>query len=109
MHGLKQISGERLWMELRKILSGNFAADLTLRMISLGIGPYVGLPEQIDTEGIKIVYERLQGLEFNSITPLSATLKTEEDVSFPIKVLSITIISTLLGSCFKQKTKTECF
>lgn len=45
--GLKNISGERLWVELKKILEGNFAADLTITMLDVGIGSYIGIKSQI--------------------------------------------------------------
>lgn len=40
--GLQGISGERIWMELKKILEGNFVGDLMLIMVDVGIGPYIG-------------------------------------------------------------------
>lgn len=40
--GLQRISGERIWVELKKILSGNFAGDLLKTMLELDIGKYIG-------------------------------------------------------------------
>lgn len=40
--GLKQISGERIWGELKKILSGNFAIDLLKTMFNCQIAPFIG-------------------------------------------------------------------
>lgn len=42
VNGLKNISGERIWVELKKILEGNFAGDLMLTMLDVGIGPHIG-------------------------------------------------------------------
>lgn len=36
------ISGERLWVELRKILAGNYVNDLMAVAIRLGLAPCVG-------------------------------------------------------------------
>lgn len=36
--GLEIISGERIWSEWSKILSGNYAKELTLKMLECGIG-----------------------------------------------------------------------
>lgn len=40
--GLKGISGERIWMELKKILEGNYAGELMIIMLENCIGPYIG-------------------------------------------------------------------
>ena len=40
--GLEKISGERIWIEMKKILGGNFAGELMLTMIECGIGPHIG-------------------------------------------------------------------
>lgn len=40
--GLKDISGERIWMELKKILEGNYAGELMLIMLDCEIGKYIG-------------------------------------------------------------------
>lgn len=45
-HGLARISGERLWMELRQILSGRHCCHLVPRMCECGIGVYLGLPDR---------------------------------------------------------------
>ena len=36
------ISGERIWMELKKILTGEHAAPIIRVMIESGMGPYIG-------------------------------------------------------------------
>lgn len=40
--GLQQVSGERIWMELKKTLQGNFAGNLLKTMINVGVGKYIG-------------------------------------------------------------------
>lgn len=40
--GLQNVSGERIWMELKKILQGNFAGDLLKTMLNVNIGQYIG-------------------------------------------------------------------
>lgn len=42
MAGLQQISGERIWGELQKILRGNFAIDLLRKMFECQIAKYMG-------------------------------------------------------------------
>lgn len=41
--GLQNVSGERIWMELKKTLQGNFAGDLLKTMLDVGIGQYIGM------------------------------------------------------------------
>lgn len=40
--GLARISGERIWVELRKILQGNFAGELMMLIVECGLGEYIG-------------------------------------------------------------------
>lgn len=40
--GLQNISGERIWVELKKMLQGNFAGNLLKTMIDVGVGEYIG-------------------------------------------------------------------
>lgn len=40
--GLERISGERIWVELRKILDGNFYCELVTTIIECGIAKYIG-------------------------------------------------------------------
>lgn len=42
VHGLENISGERIWGELKKILQGNFAGNLLKTMLNVGVGEYMG-------------------------------------------------------------------
>jgi len=82
MDGLQQISGERLWTEFKKILSGNYAEELTLKMLELGLAPYVGLPVNYDVEEFVAVSRRISSLNLpvNAITLLTGLLRTEEEV-----------------------------
>jgi tRNA nucleotidyltransferase (CCA-adding enzyme) len=41
--GLANISGERLWSELKKILEGKYAGELVVAMFQLGISEYLGM------------------------------------------------------------------
>jgi tRNA nucleotidyltransferase (CCA-adding enzyme) len=59
--GLKQISGERIWMEMSKILVGRLAGTEVEKMYQLGVAQVIGLPisgaskaRQIDTLNGKV-------------------------------------------------------
>lgn len=40
--GLQRISGERIWGELRKILTGNFGIDLLIKFLECGAARFIG-------------------------------------------------------------------
>lgn len=40
--GLDKISGERIWSELQRILTGNFANEIVKIMLDLGLAQYIG-------------------------------------------------------------------
>ncbi|XP_072388602.1 CCA tRNA nucleotidyltransferase 1, mitochondrial [Diabrotica undecimpunctata] len=79
VHGLENISGERIWMELKKILEGNFAGDLMKIMLENGLAPYIGLPEKPNLEEMKRVWEQSGHLNLNAITLLASLLNTVDD------------------------------
>ena len=76
--GMERISGERIWMEWKKILSGRFSRELTLKMIEVGLGPYIGLPEQPDTEQFSKVLTQSEhlGLELEPMAKMAALLRS---------------------------------
>uniref|UniRef100_A0A1A9WV88 PolyA_pol_RNAbd domain-containing protein n=1 Tax=Glossina brevipalpis TaxID=37001 RepID=A0A1A9WV88_9MUSC len=47
---LSIVSGERIWSELKKILSCNYAEELMLEIIKCNIAPYCGLAERPNTK-----------------------------------------------------------
>ncbi|XP_031327539.1 CCA tRNA nucleotidyltransferase 1, mitochondrial [Photinus pyralis] len=57
VEGLEQISGERIWVELKQILEGNFAGDLMATIIEVGIAPYIGKSPKFK---ISIMYRVVQ-------------------------------------------------
>ncbi|CAF1125919.1 unnamed protein product, partial [Didymodactylos carnosus] len=48
--GLKEISGERLWSELRQIAEGRFAGPVIRKMLEQNIGIYLGIPPPTDLD-----------------------------------------------------------
>lgn len=81
VQGLGSISGERIWMELKKILEGNFAGEIMLTIIECGLSPYIGLPDKPNIDELKVVWKRSGHLKMNAITLLSSLLCTVEDVA----------------------------
>lgn len=41
--GLQDVSGERIWVELKKLLQGRFAGSLLRKMLDVDIGKYIGI------------------------------------------------------------------
>jgi tRNA nucleotidyltransferase (CCA-adding enzyme) len=79
--GLKRISGERIWTELRKILLGNFACELTCEMVECDISQYIGLPAKPSVVEFQRVCKSNENAQdkCNPITLLSALLAVNED------------------------------
>lgn len=81
MHGLSAIAGERIWSEWSKILCGNFAKHLTLKMLECGIARYVGLPEKPNTENFEAVCAlKEKGIGLQPISLLAVMLKDEDEM-----------------------------
>ena len=59
--GLEQISGERVWTELAKIIDQRFNFEFLQLSYKLGIAPFIGLPEN----GLRGKEERYQMLAEN--------------------------------------------
>lgn len=79
-NGLKQISGERIWSELSKILEGNFGPEIMKTILNLGLGPHIGLPDQPDIDEFNNLINRSKGLKLHPITMLAAFLREPQDI-----------------------------
>ncbi|KAK9722544.1 Poly A polymerase head domain [Popillia japonica] len=79
--GLQNISGERIWMELKKILEGNFACELLMTIIECGIPSHIGLPQVLNIEELKRVWKTCKNHKLHAITLLSTLLRSQEDVA----------------------------
>lgn len=58
IEGLSRISGERIWSEWSKILTGNFAMELTVKLLECGASEHIGLPKDPDVDNFRIVFRR---------------------------------------------------
>ncbi|TRY79938.1 hypothetical protein TCAL_02259 [Tigriopus californicus] len=76
--GLAQISGERIWMEWKKIMMGRFSQEIMLQMLDVGLGTHIGLPENPDIDQFKTVVQRAP--ESHPITRIVALLKDDRDM-----------------------------
>ena len=80
--GMQRISGERIWMEWKKILNGNFSREITLKMIEVGLAPCIGLPESPNTEEFSRVLTNCENLkiELEPTAKLAALLSNQDQV-----------------------------
>ncbi|KAG7159241.1 CCA tRNA nucleotidyltransferase 1, mitochondrial-like [Homarus americanus] len=84
VEGLGKISGERIWVELQKIITGNYGGDLLIKMVECGLNPYIGFPENLDCDNVRCVYKRceeanIQVKEMHHMTLLASGLSSEEE------------------------------
>lgn len=78
--GLKQISGERIWSELSKIIEGNYGLELLKTILSLDLGPYIGLPDRPNIDEFDKIMNQSKDLKLQPISKLVALLKDSEDM-----------------------------
>ncbi|XP_071779077.1 CCA tRNA nucleotidyltransferase 1, mitochondrial [Centroberyx gerrardi] len=78
--GLAAISGERIWVELKKMVVGSHAAHLLELMYNLGLAQYIGLPPDGDVEAMKRVWRRAKDHSPKPMTILAALLRCPEEV-----------------------------
>ena len=74
--GLEQISGERIWMELSKILSGNHTVEILKKMQDTGVDLYIGLPTFHDEK----LLDRVKKHTENPATILASFIANTTDV-----------------------------
>ncbi|KAJ7983664.1 hypothetical protein DPEC_G00374360 [Dallia pectoralis] len=77
---LTAISGERIWVELKKMVVGNHAAHLIEVMYGLGMPQYMGLPVEGDVEKKKLVWQNVKEHSPRPMTVLSALFCNFDDV-----------------------------
>ncbi|XP_066472430.1 CCA tRNA nucleotidyltransferase 1, mitochondrial isoform X1 [Tiliqua scincoides] len=79
--GLAGISGERIWMELKKLLVGNHVNHLVHLMYELDVAGYIGLPLNGSLKEFDTVCKNVQNLFPKPMTLLTSLLKVPDDVS----------------------------
>lgn len=79
-NGLSRISGERIWVELKKILQGNFANELLTKIIECKLSEHIGLPENPNLEKLHSLWSnRRNDQPYHYCTLFSSLLETPED------------------------------
>ncbi|XP_017291321.1 CCA tRNA nucleotidyltransferase 1, mitochondrial [Kryptolebias marmoratus] len=78
--GLAAISGERIWVELKKIVVGNHAAHLLELIYDLELAQYIGLPPDGDVDEMKRVWQNAKDRSPKPMTILAALFRWSEEV-----------------------------
>ncbi|MBZ3887697.1 CCA tRNA nucleotidyltransferase 1, mitochondrial [Sciurus carolinensis] len=79
--GLGGISGERIWVELKKILTGNHVNHLIHLVYDLDVAPYIGLPAKACLEEFDRVCGYVEGFSPKPMTLLASLFKGQDDVT----------------------------
>ncbi|KAA0200902.1 hypothetical protein HAZT_HAZT004669 [Hyalella azteca] len=71
--GLSRISGERIWTELQKIVTGNYGGELLQKMVDCKLGPYIGLPDDFSGLACKSLFDRCSscGVDTRELSPMT--------------------------------------
>ncbi|XP_063072512.1 CCA tRNA nucleotidyltransferase 1, mitochondrial isoform X2 [Engraulis encrasicolus] len=78
--GLAGISGERIWVELKKLVTGNHAAHLLELLYQLDLAHYMGLPAEGNVGEMKRVWSCSHSLSPRPMTVVSALFRGMDDV-----------------------------
>ncbi|XP_066597748.1 CCA tRNA nucleotidyltransferase 1, mitochondrial-like isoform X2 [Prorops nasuta] len=89
--GLKDINGQRIWTEWKKILRGNFGMEMTLKLINCGAGQYCGLPFYPSRRRFRRIYQECKDKKTETKRLLSSLLNNKGDRFELEKRLEITL------------------
>ena len=103
--GLKNISGERIWTELKKILSGPMAGEMTIKMIELGLAKHIGLPSEPNIQQFLAFWKEKKNT-VHYVTLLVQLLSTEEEMANSFKRLRMSGFERDLGYFIIQHRST---
>ncbi|XP_038141179.1 CCA tRNA nucleotidyltransferase 1, mitochondrial [Cyprinodon tularosa] len=78
--GLAAISGERIWVELKKMVVGDHAAHLLELIYNLDLAQYIGLPPDGDVDEMKQVWQNAKAHSPKPMTILAALFHSPVDV-----------------------------
>ena len=79
--GLAGISGERIWVELKKILTGDHVNHLIHLIYDLDVASHIGLPANANLEEFNKVSKNVEGFSPKPMTVLASLFKVQDDVT----------------------------
>ncbi|XP_028405426.1 CCA tRNA nucleotidyltransferase 1, mitochondrial-like isoform X2 [Dendronephthya gigantea] len=97
--GLEKIAVERIWMEMSKILIGNFAPSIMKHIYNLGVAKCIGLPEICSgkLEEFEAVWCRMKNHTPQAVTLLVSLVDDIESTEVLAKKLKLSNAEKLLG------------
>ena len=78
--GLRNVSGERIHIEMERIFTGNYVVKILRKMHECGLFPIIGLPHDADLDEFERVYQSIKCLNPHYMTYVTALLSTENDL-----------------------------
>ncbi|XP_067941756.1 CCA tRNA nucleotidyltransferase 1, mitochondrial-like isoform X2 [Watersipora subatra] len=107
--GLKGVAGERIWVELKKILSGHFADHQMSHIAELGVAAAIGLPMECNLDELTKVYARSSKFDITEAALLAAVFHDKqqvEDFKARLKVSNQEYATALF--IVEQRSSYEC-
>ncbi|CAF4107627.1 unnamed protein product [Rotaria sordida] len=79
--GLQNISGERLWIELKRIAEGRNAGPVLKVMLEQNIGQYLGIPSNVDLNQLKDHWRKCNQANPHALTILTKLFRNMDELS----------------------------
>ncbi|XP_051996877.1 CCA tRNA nucleotidyltransferase 1, mitochondrial [Xyrauchen texanus] len=79
-NGLAGISGERIWVELKKMLVGNHAGHLLELIYELDLAQYIGLPADGNVGEMKKIWQRARESSLKPMTILASLFRNQVEI-----------------------------
>ncbi|CAF5040164.1 unnamed protein product, partial [Rotaria magnacalcarata] len=80
-NGLKNISGERLWVELKRTAEGRNAGSVLRKMLEQNIGQYLGIPSDVDLNQIEDHWRKCHQAKPEALTILTKLFRDMDELS----------------------------
>ncbi|CAF3396700.1 unnamed protein product [Rotaria socialis] len=80
-NGLQNISGERLWVELKRTAEGRNAGSVLRKMLEQNIGQYLGIPSDVDLNQIEDHWRKCHHAKPEALTILTKLFRDMNELS----------------------------
>lgn len=106
--GLQQISRERIWLEMQKIIVGKQVKEILQKMNSLNLFPLINLTDKFNIEDLTSQHSMASVSEIRSATMLSYAFKAVEDFTKLRKAWKMSMDEEYIGQfVIKHRNETE--
>ncbi|CAF3073167.1 unnamed protein product [Rotaria sp. Silwood2] len=80
VHGLQNIAGERLWVELKRIAEGRNAGPVLKVMLEQNVGQYLGIPSDVDLNDFDDHYRQCYQAKPLAMTVLTKLFRNTHEI-----------------------------